>query len=40
MRKHESGEDNLNDLHVDMNKEQMNLYFAILEYEEVLLMPE
>lgn len=30
-------EDNLNDLHIEMNQEQMNLYFAILEYEDVLL---
>lgn len=36
-KKDKKEEDNLNDLHIDMNKEQMNLYFAILEYEDVLL---
>ena len=30
MKKRENEDDNLNDLHIDMNKEQMNLYFAIL----------
>lgn len=28
--KKEKEDDNLNDLHIDMNKEQMRLYFAIL----------